>query len=189
MNDVATPCSSIPRKSIGWSIALSIFLIVAGLIAILLPPLMGLGVTLYIGWLLIFSAIAHFAFAWKSHSAGAVMWEVLVGLVYLFAGGYLILHPLAGLLSLTLLLAIYLLVEGIFEIILAFKLTRNGRFWMILEGVVTIVLAVMIWRTWPFSTIWAIGTLVGISMIFSGFSRLMFSLACRRSLALDMKSA
>jgi uncharacterized membrane protein HdeD (DUF308 family) len=47
----------------------------------------------------------------------------------------------------------------------------------------------MIWRTWPFSTIWAIGTLVGISMIFSGFSRLMFSLACRRSLALDMKSA
>jgi uncharacterized membrane protein HdeD (DUF308 family) len=81
------------------------------------------------------------------------------------------------------LLAIYLLIEGIFEIILAFQLTRSGRLWMMLEGVVTIILAVMIWRTWPFSTIWAIGTLVGISMIFSGFSRLMFSLACRRSLA------
>lgn len=183
MNDVSTACSSIPRKSIGWSIALSIFLILAGLIAILLPPVMGLGVTLYIGWLLVVSAIAHFAFAWKSHTAGAVLWEVLVGLVYLFAGGYIILHPFAGLLSLTLLLAIYLLIEGIFEIILAFKITRNGRFWLILEGIVTIVLAVMIWRTWPFSTIWAIGTLVGISMIFSGFSRLMFSLACSRSVA------
>jgi uncharacterized membrane protein HdeD (DUF308 family) len=183
MNDATTACSSIPRKSINWSIALSVFLILAGLVAIMLPPIMGLGVTIYIGWLLILSAIAHFAFAWKSHSAGAVLWEVLVGIVYLFAGGYLILHPLAGLLSLTLLLALYLCVEGIFEIVLSFQLTRSGRFWMILEGIVTIVLAVMIWRTWPFSTIWAIGTLVGISMIFSGFSRLMFSLACRRSLA------
>lgn len=183
MNDATTDCSSIPPKALNWSIALSIFLILAGLVAILLPPIMGLGVTLYIGWLLIFSAIAHFAFAWKSHSAGAVLWEILVGLVYLFAGGYLILHPLAGLLSLTLLLAIYLLIEGVFEIVLGFRLTRNGRFWMILEGVVTIVLAIMIWRTWPFSTIWAIGTLVGISMIFSGFSRLMFALACRRSQA------
>jgi uncharacterized membrane protein HdeD (DUF308 family) len=181
MNDATTACSSIPRKALGWSIALSTFLILAGLVAIALPPIMGLGVTLYIGWLLILSAIAHFAFAWKAHSAGAVLWEILVGLIYLFAGVYLILHPLAGLLSLTLLLAIYLLVEGIFEIILGFKLTRNGRFWMILEGVVTIILAIMIWRTWPFSTIWAIGTLVGISMIFSGFSRLMFALACRRS--------
>ena len=144
MNDAAIACSSIPRKSIGWSIALSIFLILAGLIAILLPPVMGLGVTLYIGWLLIVSAIAHFVFAWKSHSAGAVLWEVLVGLVYLFAGGYLILHPLAGLLSLTLLLAIYLLVEGIFEIVLGFQLAQSGRLWMILEGVVTIILAIMI---------------------------------------------
>ncbi len=180
---VPTACSSIPPKSIGWSIALSIFLILAGLVAILLPPIMGLGVTLYIGWLLLLSGIAHLIFAWKSHSAGAVVWEVLVALVYLFAGGYLILHPLAGLLSLTLLLAIYLCIEGIFEIILAFQITRSGRAWMILEGVVTLILAIMIWRTWPFSTIWAIGTLVGISMLFSGISRLMFSLACHRALA------
>jgi len=183
MNDLATRCSSIPRKSIGWSITLSVFLIVAGLVAILLPPIMGLGVTLYIGWLLVLSGITHFVFAWKSHTAGAVLWEVLVGLIYLVAGGYLILHPLAGLLSLTLFLAIYLIIEGVIEIILAFQITRSGRAWMILEGVVTLILAIMIWRTWPFSTIWAIGTLVGISMLFSGISRLMFSLACRRSFA------
>ena len=183
MNVSPAACSSIPRKSIGWSIALSIFLILAGIAAILLPPIMGLGVTLYIGWLLLLSGIAHFVFAWKAHSAGAVLWEVLVGLVYLFAGGYLVLHPLAGLLSLTLLLAVYLCIEGIIEIILSFKVTRNGRPWLILEGVITIILAIMIWRTWPFSTIWAIGTLVGISMLFSGIWRLMFSLACRRALA------
>lgn len=183
MNDATTLCSSIPPQSIGWSIALSLFLILAGLVAILLPPVMGLGVTLYIGWLLVLSGITHLIFAWKSHTAGAVLWEVLVGLVYLFAGGYLILRPLAGLLSLTLFLAAYLLIEGVLEIILSFQITRNGRFWMLLEGVVTLVVAVMIWKTWPFSTIWAIGTLVGISMLFSGISRLMFSLACRRAFA------
>lgn len=183
MIDASTACSSIPQKSIGLSIALSILLILAGIAAILLPPIMGLGVTVFIGWLLVLSGITHLIFAWKSHSAGAILWEVLVGLVYIFAGGYLILHPLAGLLSLTLLLAIYLLIEGALEIILSFRVTRNGRAWLIFEGVITIVLAIMIWRTWPFSTIWAIGTLVGISMLFSGFSRLMFSLACRRALA------
>ncbi|MEO8736066.1 MAG: DUF308 domain-containing protein [Edaphobacter sp.] len=183
MNNATPPCSSIPRHSIGWSIALSILLILAGLVAILLPPIMGLGVTLYIGWLLVLSGITHLIFAWKSHTTRAVLWEVLVGLVYLFAGGYLILHPLAGLLSLTLFLALYLVVEGVFEIILAFQLVHSGRTWMILEGAITIILAIMIWRSWPYSTIWAIGTLVGISMIFSGISRLMFSLACRRSFA------
>lgn len=183
MNVASTDYSPTPRKSISWSVALSLFFILAGLIAILLPPIVGLGVTVYIGWLLIVSGIAHFVFAWKSHSAGAVLWEVLVGFVYVFAGGYLILHPLAGLLSLTLLLAVYLCIEGIFEIILSFQIARNGRLWMIFEGVVTIILAVMIWRTWPFSTIWAIGTLVGISMIFSGISRLMFSLVRHRAFA------
>lgn len=180
MNDVIARCSSIPQKSIGFSIALSILLILAGIAAILLPPIMGLGVTLYIGWLLIISGIAHFVFAWKAHTAGAVLWETLVGLVYLFTGVYLILHPLAGLLSLTLILAVYLLIEGIFEIILSFQLVSRGRGWMIFDGIVTLILAFMIWRTWPSSSAWVIGTLVGISMLFSGFSRLMFSLTCRR---------
>jgi uncharacterized membrane protein HdeD (DUF308 family) len=183
MNNASIAPSLVPGKSINWSIALSILLILAGIAAILLPPVMGLGVTLFIGWLLLLSGITHLVFAWKAHSAGAILWEVLVGIVYLFAGFYLIMHPLAGLLSLTLILAFYLFVEGIFEIILAFQITRSSRAWMIIDGVITLILAFMIWRTWPVSTVWAIGTLVGISMLFSGISRLMFSLTVRRALA------
>lgn len=182
MNNASIAPSSISFKSTGWSIALSILLILAGFAAILLPPIMGLGVTLFLGWLLILSGITHLAFAWKAHSAGAILWEILVGIVYLFAGAYLIMHPLAGLLSLTLILAIYLFVEGVFEIILSFQIVRSGRAWMILDGIITLILAFMIWRTWPVSTVWAIGTLVGISMLFSGISRLMFSLNARRVL-------
>jgi uncharacterized membrane protein HdeD (DUF308 family) len=182
MSSPSTPLSSIVSTSLGWSIALSILLILAGLAAILLPPLMGLGVTLLLGWLLLLSGVTHLLFAWKAHTAGAVLWELLVSLIYLFTGSYLLLHPLAGLMSLTLILAIYLLLEGVLEIILAFQVPRSGRPWMIFDGAVTLILAFMIWRSWPASTVWAIGILVGISMLFSGISRLMFSLAAKRVL-------
>jgi uncharacterized membrane protein HdeD (DUF308 family) len=93
-----------------------------------------------------------------------------------------------GLASLTLALAIYLLAEGVLEFILEFILSLRlrplpGWGWLLLDGIVTLILAIMIWRTWPSSTEWVIGTLVGISMLFSGISRLMLSLAARRLLA------
>ena len=74
-----------------------------------------------------------------------------------------------------------LFVEGIIELILGFHLRPTpGWVWTVFDGVITLILAIMIWRTWPSSTAWAIGTLVGISMLFSGFSRLMLSLSARR---------
>jgi uncharacterized membrane protein HdeD (DUF308 family) len=77
-------------------------------------------------------------------------------------------------------LAIYLFAEGVLELILSFQIrSRQGRGWLLLDGIVTLILGVLIWRTWPASTEWAIGTLVGISMIFSGTTRLMLSLAAR----------
>lgn len=174
---------SIAHKSIGWSIFLSILLILAGLFAIFIPFISGVGVTIFIGWLLIVSGVTHFIFAWKVHITSRKLWEFLVGLVYLAAGIYLIAHPLAGLLSLTLILAFYLLFEAIFEFILAFQLRpAPGWGWTLFDGIVTLILAFLIWRTWPASTVWAIGTLVGISMLFSGFSRLMLSLTAHRLL-------
>jgi len=52
--------------------------------------------------------------------------------------------------------------------------------WLLLDGIITLILAVMIWRTWPSSTEWVIGTLVGVSILFKGLCRLMLSLAARR---------
>ena len=183
MSSTPAPLTAIAHRSVNWSIALSILLIVAGFIALVLPMISGLGVTLFLGWLLIISGVTHLIFAWKVHTTRRILWEVLLGIVYLFAGIYLIIHPVAGLLSLTLVLAFYLFVEGILEIILAFQLRpHTGWGWTLFDGIITLVLAFMIWRTWPYSTVWAIGTLVGISMLFSGFSRLMLSLAARRVL-------
>jgi uncharacterized membrane protein HdeD (DUF308 family) len=123
-------------------------------------------------------------FAWQTRSSGGIVWEILLGIVYLFVGFYLLWNPVAGLVSLTLGLALYLVAEAILEFILGFRLRPlPGSGWLFFDGVVTLILAVMIWRTWPASTVWAIGTLVGISMLFSGISRLMLSLAARRLLS------
>jgi uncharacterized membrane protein HdeD (DUF308 family) len=171
------------NRSTGWSIALSVLLIVVGFLAIVHPGISGLGMTIFIGWLLIIGGFFHLIFGWRVHTAGRVIWQILIGLLYLFAGFYLIRHPARGLVTLTLILAFYLFFEGIFQIILAFQLRPNpGWGWMIFNGIVTLILCFMIWRTWPSSSVWAIGTLVGISMLFSGFSRLMLSMAARRLL-------
>jgi len=76
---------------------------------------------------------------------------------------------------------VYLFVEGIVEFVLSFQLRhRTGAGWLLVDGIITLVLSVLIWTTYPSSAAWVVGTLVGISMLFSGMSRLMLSLAARR---------
>jgi uncharacterized membrane protein HdeD (DUF308 family) len=179
----ATTMSDFTRKTVNWSIFLSILLILAGFFTLMIPFVGGIGVAIFVGWAMIISGITHIIFAFKTHTTGSMLWELLVGLVYLAAGIYLILHPLAGLASLTLLLAFYLFFEGIFEVIQFFQVRpRSGAGWLLVDGLITFILAFMIWKSWPFSSVWAIGTLVGISMLFSGFSRLMLAMSAKRIL-------
>ena len=93
------------KKSSGWAIAWSILLIALGIIAIAVPFVAAVAVTALVGWLLIFGGIFHFVMAFSTRGAGAVLWEVLVALVYVFGGGYMLFHPLLGVATLTLLLA------------------------------------------------------------------------------------
>ena len=156
-------------------------MIVAGFLAIALPQVAGITVNLLVAWLLVFTGCIHLVFAWHTRSAGGILWGLLMGILYIFIGGFLLLRPVAGLASLTLALAIYLFAEGIMEFILSFALRpMPGSGWLLFDGIITLILGVMIWRTWPSSTEWVIGTLVGISMLFSGVSRLMMSLAAQR---------
>lgn len=175
-----TSAATFVKKSVSWSIALSVLMIVAGILAIASPLAAGIAVNVFVAWLLVFSGAVHLVFAWYRPSAGGLIWELLVAILYGFVGVYLLMHPVAGLASLTLALAAYLLIEAILEFVLGFTLRPlPGSGWLLVDGIITLILAVMIWRTWPSSTGWVIGTLVGISMLFSGTSRLMLSLAAR----------
>ena len=168
------------KKAIGWAIALSVLMIVAGLLAMIVPPAAGITVTLFVGWLLMFSGVAHFVYAFHRRRVGKIVWEVLIGILYTLAGIYLVLNPVMGLTSLTLALSIYLIMEAVLEFVLSFQLRPlPGWGWILMDGIVTLVLAIMIWSSWPASSLWAIGLLVGISMMFSGIARLMNCMATR----------
>lgn len=169
------------KKSTSWSIMLSVLMILAGILGIILPPVAGIVATVFFGWLLVFSGLAHLVFAWHTRRTGALLWELFIGIAYLLVAAYLFLNPVAGMLSLTLGLAIYLFAESILEFLMWFRVRGTpGTGWLIVDGFITLVLAILIWRSWPTSAAWVLGTLLGINMLFSGFARLMISLAARR---------
>jgi uncharacterized membrane protein HdeD (DUF308 family) len=172
------------HRAATWSVVLSVLMIVAGVLAIGLPMMAGIAVTAVVGWLLIFSGMLHLAFAWRGGKAAAVVWELLLGIAYGAIGFYVLANPVAGLASLTFAVAAYLFVEGVLEFVLSFQLRpAPGAGWLLVDGIITLVLAVMIASTWPSSAAWVVGTLVGISMLFSGVTRLMLSTAVRRIVA------
>jgi uncharacterized membrane protein HdeD (DUF308 family) len=169
------------HSTANWSAVLSGLMILSGVVAIALPMIAGVAVALVVGWLLIFSGGLHLAYAWRGGHASAVVWEILLGMAYLAIGFYVLANPVAGLASLTVAIAAYLFAEGILELVLSFKVRPlPGASWLLLDGAITLVLAMMIAGTWPSSAAWVAGTLVGLSMFFSGITRLMMSLAVRR---------
>ena len=170
------------HKETTWSIVLSVLIMIAGFLAIAVPYIAGIAFTLVVGWMLIFSGVLHIIFAFRSErAAGAVIWQVLLGLVYGFIGIYILMHPVAGLVGLTVAIAAYLVVEAVIELVLAYQLRpAAGTGWLVFDSIVTFILAAMIWSMWPSSSAWVVGLLVGVSMLFSGLSRLMLSLSVRR---------
>ena len=169
------------RRASGWSIALGILMIIAGFLAVGMEPFVtGVIVVYIVAWTAIFSGGAQLFYAF-SHEAKHRWLEGLLGIIYIIAGIYLLMHPLGGLVAITLLLACFLLVYGVFAIVLAFQMRpAPGWGWVLFDAIITVLLGGLIYVHWPLNTDWVIGTLFGISLIVSGFSRLMLSLAVRR---------
>lgn len=176
------PTRGIARESVNWSIGFSVLLIVLGLVALAVPFVAGVVIESIIAWLLIFGGISHFLLAWHVRGAGSHLWEFLVGVAYIAAGIFLFVHPVAGLVSLTLFLGAYLFIKGVFELIAGFAVRRVvGGGWIFVDAVISIILAVFIWFHLPSSAEWVVGTLLGVAILFSGISRLALGLAARRS--------
>ena len=175
--------AGVAKQITGWYIAAAVILIVLGILGIVEPGIAGLGVTLLVGWMLVFGAVLHFIAAFKGGGAKQVIFQVLVGLVYLIGGGYFLTHTIMGVATLTLLLAGVILAEGVIEIISYVRLRNEGASsWLLINGVITLLLGGLIYFHWPSSSVWAIGTLVGINLLMTGISRLMFGLAARKLL-------
>jgi uncharacterized membrane protein HdeD (DUF308 family) len=169
------------KKGSGWFIAMAVVFIILGIFAIVEPTVAGLAVTILVGWLLIFGGVAHLVAAFSGGGAGRVIWQVLIGIVFIAGGIYYLMHPLLGLGTLTLILAVIILMAALFELI-AFFASRGhaGSGWLLMNALITLFLGGLIWFHWPSSSVWAIGTLVGVNLLMTGFSRLMLGMTARR---------
>ncbi len=166
----------------GWFLALGIVLIVVGIAAICFPLVSTIAAKIFLGWLFLIGGVVMIIHAFSAQAWGGFLWSLLIGILYLLAGGWLAFFPLAGLLTLAILLAILFVAEGIMEIIMAFRVhPSDGRIWLLLSGIAALAVGVLIFLGLPSSAAWALGLLVGINLLFSGWSYVFLALAGRKS--------
>jgi uncharacterized membrane protein HdeD (DUF308 family) len=162
-------------------IFLGIMTVIFGVVAIGSPLITGVAVAMFVGFLLLASGVARIVHALKSRQWGTGFWGTVIGLLGVVAGLLMIFRPLVGLVTMTLLIAFYFLVDGICEIIAAFKIKPDqGWGWVLFNGIIAVVLGLMIWRQWPVSGAWAIGLLVGIHILLTGWSMVILGTGARR---------
>lgn len=178
------------RKSTGWIIALSILLIILGILAILMPGLASAFFTLVMGWIALISGVVMIVQSFVAKPVRGFWLNLVVGILYVIAGIYILSNLLAAIAGLTLAFGILFIVEGIYTIIMGFTNRAGHRMsWLVvLNGVITLILGIMVLNQFPFSAIWLIGLYVGISLLFSGASLLAAALAVRKTVATTTSS-
>jgi uncharacterized membrane protein HdeD (DUF308 family) len=162
-----------------WLIVTACLFILLGLFAVIEPIVAGLAISLLVGWLLIAGGATHIISIFRRDDGGAV-WHLALGLVYISGGVYFLSHPVIALEALTLLLAMLLFVEAGIDLV-AYSAQRRepGAVWLLVNAFVTALLGTLIAMHWPSMTVSVIGTMLGLNMLTTGFSRLMLGLAAR----------
>jgi uncharacterized membrane protein HdeD (DUF308 family) len=159
-----------------------IILVILGLAAIIVPPLATLAVAIFIGWLFLISGIVGLVTTfWMRHAPG-FWWSLLSAVLGIVAGVVLIGSPVSGAISLTLVLIVFFIIEGVASIMFALEHRRelSGRWgWMLASGIVDLVLAAIIFAGLPLSAAWALGLLVGINLVFGGSALVAMALHAR----------
>jgi uncharacterized membrane protein HdeD (DUF308 family) len=168
------------KKVSPWLIVWSAVTFVSGILAIILPLTISFGIALVIGCLMLVGGIAHLVFAFHTRNVGGFLWQVLLSALYVMAGICLLVNPLLSVVSLAFMLAIFLLLEGSLEFALYFRLRRfRHSVWLLIDGIGTLILGILMISQWPPASPEIIGTLIGISLMLSAISRLIFTMAIR----------
>ena len=167
----------------GLFLAEGIVLVILGLAAIILPPIATVAFTIIIGWIFLVSGIVGLITTFWARYTPGFWWSLISAIIGIAAGIVLLIWPLSGAISLTLVLIAFFVIEGIVSIMYAIE-HRNqltGQWgWMLVSGVIDLVLAVIIFLGLPGTAFWALGLLVGINMLFGGAALIAMALAARR---------
>jgi uncharacterized membrane protein HdeD (DUF308 family) len=171
-----------------WRLFLAegILLIILGVLAIMLPQIASIAVEIVIGWLLLISGVIGLINTFRMRGAPAFGWSLLSAILGIVTGVLLLWWPLTGVVSLTLVLSVFFVVEGIASIMFALghKRELSGRWgWMLLSGIIDLILASVIFLGLPGTAAWAVGLLVGINMVFGGWALIAMALHARTPVA------
>jgi uncharacterized membrane protein HdeD (DUF308 family) len=170
----------LPQKYVKWSLIASLLVFVCGILAIILPLTFSLGIAVFLGCVVLVAGLAHAVFAFQTQHMGGFLGHILLFALYELAAICLLANPLLSIFSLAIMLAVFLILEGILELALYFRLRRfRHSSWVLADGVGTLILGILIFSQWPSISIDTIGALIGISLALTAVSRVFLSLAVR----------
>jgi len=168
-----------------WQLFLTegIILFILGVLAIVLPPIATIAVEVLVGWLLLMSGIVGLIATLRMRGAPGFWWSLVSAVLGIVAGIVLLRWPLSGALSLTLILTLFLVLEGLVSILYSLEHKRelSGKWGaMLFSGVVDLFLAAIIFAGLPGTAAWAIGLLIGINLVFGGVALIAMALHARK---------
>ena len=169
------------KRNWGWFLALGIVFVLAGLAAIAFPLLSTIATKIALGWIFLAGGVLMVLHAFSASGWRGFLLGLLIGILYVVAGGWLAFFPFTGIITLTILLAALFLAEGVLEVIMALRVRpHEGWVWLLLSGLVAAAAGIMIAMGLPSSATWAIGLLTGINLLMTGASFIALALAGRR---------
>jgi uncharacterized membrane protein HdeD (DUF308 family) len=169
------------RRSWGWLLAFGIAMIVLGMVALAVPFIFTVAITLYVGCVLIAAGIVSSIQAFRIRTWGGFFLAVFTAILDLVVGFFMVTQATDAAIVMTWLLALFFLVTGFFRTIFSLTARFPNWGWSVLSGLISLVLGVMILRQWPLSGFWVIGLFVGVELVFRGWTLVMLALAVKPS--------
>lgn len=167
-----------------WALFLTqgVIMIILGVLAVIWPQISTIAVDVYIGWMFLLSGIVGLVTMFLAPSVSALLWSLLTAALSLVVGVLLLWHPVAGTVSLTLVLIAFFIAEGIFQIAAAIRYRDafpDSWGWMVMSGITDLILAWLMISGWPGTAVWALGLIAGVNLMTSGLAITMAALAGR----------
>jgi uncharacterized membrane protein HdeD (DUF308 family) len=170
------------KRAAGWTIAIGVLILIAGIIAVMIPMIAALAASFAFAWIALFIGALQLIYAYQTRQEKGLPWRILMGLLNIAVGVIFLWKPLEGVVALALFLAGLVTAIGIIEIIFAFqRRPAPGWGWVLALGIVSTLLGILIALGWPQNSFLLIGLYVGFSMISGGIWRIALGVAVRNA--------
>lgn len=180
--DIESPASNVLKRNWTWVFALGVISLVLGCIGLGMEVGLTLASMIFFSAILVVAGISHIIDTFRHKEWKGILWQALVGLFYLIAGGIVFYDPFVASSIITIFLAIALIVIGIARIMMAIELKEfKGWGWLIFAGLAAIVLGILVLMQWPMSGFWFIGMIIAIELIINGWTYIFIALTLKRA--------